>query len=112
MIVEQRTYDFYPGKVPEFMRVYDDTGARELQMRVLGHMVGYFVTELGPLNQTVHMWAYRSLDDRMARRAVLFQDPIWRTFLAQAGPLILRQESKILLPTPFSPIPVGRAESD
>lgn len=111
MIVEQRTYDFYPGKIPVFFKVYEDTGARDLQTRILGHMVGYFMSELGALNQTVHMWAYSSLDDRAARRATLMKEPVWQEFLAQASPLILRQESKILLPAPFSPIPVGHADS-
>ena len=112
MIVEQRTYDFQVGRIPEFMRIYEETGARALQLRVLGHLVGYYVTELGALNQTVHMWAYTSLDERMKRRATLFQHPVWREFLAQAGPLILRQESKILLPTPFCPMPAKAGESD
>ena len=69
MIIEQRTYDFHPGAVPKFFALYEDTGARELQRRILGNLVGYYVSEIGPLNQTVHLWGYASLDDRAARRA-------------------------------------------
>ena len=61
------------------------------------------MTELGPLNQTVHLWAYGSLDDRAARRAALMQEEVWRDFLAQVTPLFQRQVSKILLPQDFSP---------
>ncbi|ABD55185.1 NIPSNAP family protein [Jannaschia sp. CCS1] len=105
MIIEQRTYDFHPGAIPKFFNIYEETGARELQMRILGNLVGYYMTELGPLNQTVHLWGYASLDDRAARRTALMQEDVWRGFLGQILPLLQRQESKILLPQPFSPIP-------
>lgn len=112
MIVEQRTYDFYPGKIPVFLRLYEDTGARDLQARILGNLVGYFVSEIGPLNQTVHLWGYSSLDDRSARRAALMKEPLWQDFLGQVTPMIQRQQSKILLPTAFSPVGAERGESD
>jgi len=103
VIVEQRTYDFRPGTVPRFLALYED-GARQLQQRILGNMIGYFVTEHGPLNQTVHMWGYESLDERLKRRAALLEEPDWRAFLDEVTPMIVRQESKILMPTAFSPI--------
>ncbi len=102
MIVEQRTYRFKAGKVPTFMEIYEAKGL-EIQKRILGNLIGYFVTEIGPLNETVHLWGYDSLDDRTARRAALMADPDWRAFLAQIVPLLETQESKIMLPTSFSP---------
>ena len=59
MIVEQRTYTLHPGKVPEYLRLYQAEGMA-IQTRILGRMVGYFTTEIGPLNQIVHMWGYDS----------------------------------------------------
>lgn len=112
MIVEQRTYDFRPGALPKFFELYETTGARALQTRILGQLLGYFTTELGPLNQTVHLWGYRSLDDRAARRAALMTEPVWRGFLGEITPLLQRQESKILLPTAFSPIGPDGGETD
>jgi hypothetical protein len=109
VIVEQRTYDFQPGTLPEFFRLYEETGAREMQTRILGNLLAYYVSELGPLNQTVHLWQYDSLDDRARRRGALAAEPAWRDFLARVTPMIQRQESKILLPTPFSP---GAAAQD
>jgi hypothetical protein len=67
-------------------------------------MLGYFTSEFGEQNQTVHLWAYESLADRSARRASLSAEPAWRAFLEKVLPMILRQESRILTPTPFSPI--------
>lgn len=103
MIVEQRTYRFKPGAVPQFMALYEAKGLA-LQKQVLGNLLGYFVTELGPLNETVHLWGYDSLDERSRRRAALMAEPEWRAFLAEILPLLESQESKILLPTGFSPI--------
>lgn len=104
MIVEQRTYQFQTGGLPRFFALYDETGARALQIRVLGNLLGYFTTEFGSLNQSVHLWGYTSLDDRAIRRARLMEEQIWRGFLAQISTLILSQESKILMPTEFSPL--------
>jgi hypothetical protein len=90
--------------LPRFFRLYDESGARELQSRILGNLIGYFTSEIGTINQTVHLWGYSSLDDRMGRRAALMKEPVWQTFLAEAVTLIQLQESKILLPTAFSPV--------
>jgi hypothetical protein len=104
MIVEQRTYHFHPGSIPIFMKKYQESGALALQQRILGNLIGYFVTEIGPLNQTVHLWGYASLEDRAERRAALMREPEWRAFLAEILPLLQTQESRILLPTAFSPL--------
>ena len=103
MIIEQRTYIFHPGGVPAFMQRYTPE-IRELQRSILGNLIGYFVAETGVLNQTVHLWGYDSMDARMARRAELAGREEWRAFLASILPLLVTQESKILLPTAFSPI--------
>ena len=79
-------------------------GVCDVQKRILGHMIGYFTTEIGPLNQTVHLWGYDSLDERMRRRKTLGEAPEWQAFLAKVLPLIVTMETKILITTPFSPI--------
>ncbi len=103
MIIEQRTYTFHPGAIPKFMALYQE-GALEIQTRILGNLIGYFVSEIGTLNQTVHLWGFSSLDDRIERRAKLMEDTKWRSFLAEILPLLIKQESQILIPTSFSPI--------
>lgn len=103
MIVELRTYTFHPGGVADFLTYYG-AGPADLQARILGNRIGYFVTETGTLNQIVHLWGYASYEDRLERRARLLAEPEWKTFLAQILPLLQVQESKILTPTQFSPI--------
>jgi hypothetical protein len=103
VIVELRTYTLHPGKIADFLRVYTAEGL-EVQTRILGNLLGYYSTEVGTLNQFVHLWGYASFEDRLQRRAQLLADAGWRSYLEHAMPLIQRQESKLLVPTTFSPV--------
>ena len=103
MFVEQRTYTLLPGSQGEWLENYEKYGLK-IQTEILGGLVGYFSTEFGALNQVVHMWAYETFEDRAERRKKLFQNPVWLEFLPKVRPLIVSQESKILLPAAFSPI--------
>ncbi len=99
-----RTYTLRPGTHPEYLKVYEAMGM-EAQKEILGHMVGYYSTEIGPLNQIIHMWAYDSLDERSERRAKLMTDPRWQKMLPELRKYIKSQETKILVPAPFVKIP-------
>ena len=78
MIVEERCYTLKPGTVQVYYRDYDPRGL-EIQKRILGNLIGYFHTEIGELNQIVHLWGYDSLAERERRRALLAADPAWLT---------------------------------
>ena len=103
MIVEERIYTLQVGAVPEYVRLYQGEGLA-IQEPILGHLVGYYTTELGPLNQVVHMWAYQDLEDRRARRETLLADERWRAYVAKVRPYLITQENKILVPAPFSTV--------
>jgi hypothetical protein len=100
MFVEQRIYSFAPGNTGEFLKAYE-RDAMAAQTGALGQPVGYYVNEIGPLNQITTMWAYDSLDQRVERRGKLFADPVWQTFLKQCRPLMTTQETRMLIPAPF-----------
>jgi hypothetical protein len=104
MILEVRTYTAQVGKTREWLDYYEKNGL-PVQKRVLGRLVGFFTTELGTLNQIVHMWAYESLADREQRRAALGKETEWHAYLRnQPAGVLVAQETKILLPTAFSPL--------
>jgi hypothetical protein len=103
MIVEQRTYVLQPGKVPEYLRLYEDEGLA-IQEPILGSLIGYFSSEVGTLNQIVHLWGYEDLADRDRRRAELNADERWQAYVQKVRPLVVSQENAILVPAPFSPI--------
>ena len=103
MIYEMRTYRMKIGAVPAYLKLVEEEGI-EVQKKHLGHLVGYFSSEIGPLNEIVHVWAYADLVDRADRRALLAGDPRWREFLPKIQALIETMENKILTPTAFSPL--------
>ena len=101
MIVDHRTYAVKPGRLNDYLKIYEAEGY-PLQLKYLGHNLGWYVSmDIGPLNQVVHMWGYDSLADREARRGALAKDPAWGEFLAKAMPLLDHMENKILRPAPF-----------
>ena len=103
MIYEMRTYRMKVGSVPAYLKLVEEEGI-EVQKGHLGELVGYFSSEIGPLNEIVHIWAYADLADRAERRARLAADPRWRAFLPKIQALIETMENKILLPAAFSPL--------
>jgi hypothetical protein len=103
MLVDLRTYTFHPGTLPKFLTAFEAEGL-PLQTQHCGHLVGYFTTESGTLNQVVQMWAYKDAADRDQRRAGLWADPAWQAFGEKALPMIQGQENRLLKPTRFSPL--------
>ena len=104
MFVDERIYPLHAGKVPTFLKLYEEEGMA-VQTRILGKMVGYYFTDVGPLNQIVHMWGYESLDDRFERRKALQAAPEWQSYAAKMRPLVAHVENKILVPAPFFQVP-------
>jgi NIPSNAP len=103
VIVEERIYRLHPGKVPEYLRIYEAEGLA-VQQPILGNLVGWYTaTDVGELNVIVHMWGYADLADRAARRARLAASEEWKAVVAQLQPLIREQHSRILTPTAWSP---------
>jgi hypothetical protein len=102
MIVEQRSYTLKPGSVAEYLKLYEAEGLK-IQKKHLGHLFGYFHTELGALNKVVQMWAYENMADRSKRRAALQADPAWNAYIVKNRPVIVAQQNEILIPAPFSP---------
>ena len=103
MIVEQRDYHVYTGKLPEVVRLYETEGIA-LQQEILGSLVGAFTTEIGALSTYTTLWRYDSFAEREERRARLQADERWKAFLAKVQPLMHTQQNRILVPTSFSPL--------
>jgi NIPSNAP protein len=105
MIHELRTYTLHPAKVLEFIDLTRAVGypTRTRQSRC----AAYWTTEVGELNQAVHLWEYDDFAHRTRVRAALAADPEWPTFLARIRPCLLHQESTILIPSDVAPFTPG-----
>lgn len=101
MIIDHRTYTLHPNKVNEFVKIYSEQGY-PIQKKHLGDCVGWYVSmDIGQLNQVVHMWRYKDLNDRAERRAKMNADPAWQAYLQAVTPFLQHMENKILTPAPF-----------
>ena len=102
MIYEQRTYTLPHGQMDDYLARFE-AEALPLEMKYLGRLLGFYVTEIGMLNQVVHIWVYDSMADREQRRAAMDADPEWQAFKVRNRGSFVAQEVKIMRPTKFSP---------
>ena len=104
MIHELRTYTVTPGKLAEYVALSGSIG-RPIRSDRFGKLVGYWSTELGPLNQVVHLWEFADLAARTAARAGLAKDERWvKEYLSVSTPLLRAQENMILAPAEWYPL--------
>jgi len=100
-IYELRTYRAQVGRAGEWLAHFKAImPTREKYSK----NVGLWQTEMGQLNEVVHMWAYRDLNDRAAVRGKVLQDPEWQAFLGKSAPLLLEMKAIPLIPAAHSPI--------
>ena len=55
MIVDLRIYTTLPGRLPEFVALYE-AKAWPLQRKYLENCLGWYTTVVGELNPVVHVW--------------------------------------------------------
>jgi NIPSNAP len=103
VIVEERSYHVYTGKLAEVVRLYAEEGS-PVQQEILGNLVGAFTVDVGDVSTIVHLWAYDSYAERERRRAILQADQRWKDFLPKLQPLIHTQRTRMLRPTSYSPV--------
>jgi hypothetical protein len=103
VIVEERIYRVKAGKLSRYLQLVREEGLA-IQQPILGNLIGYFHTDIGPLNQIVHLWGYADLNDRAERRNRLAADPAWQAFLLKLTETLDTLENRILIPTDFSPL--------
>jgi NIPSNAP len=95
---EMRSYVLKAGGTPLMAERWGEYLPGRLK---LSPLVGVFTSDVGSLNQWVHIWAYKSLDERVAVRKKATADGTWPP---PGDSPVVKQETKILLAAPFSPI--------
>lgn len=71
------------------------------QRRYIGGMLGYYSSEIGDLNEVVHLWAHDSLDTRETKRAAMRADPEFQAYWQEVREIVVTQRTRILKPAPF-----------
>jgi len=105
-LYEKRTYSVMVGRMQEALRLYTDLGWPALEAAGFStHLVGYFVSDTGPLHQLMHLWRF---DDDAARRDFwkrVYANDDFMAFAAQIRPLIAAQDVQLLQSAPWGPRP-------
>ncbi len=103
MIFEMRTYTIKIGELNNYISHFEQVGMPIISK--YSTLIGYWHTEIGELNQVIHIWSYCDLNERAEKRAELYKDESWLTdFIPKAMFMLEKQESKILSAANFSPI--------
>ena len=99
MIYEFRTYTTGPGQAPLLAKYSAEIG-RPIRGDDHGKLEGYWLTEIGPLNQVMHLWSYEDMNHRADVKSKLAANEAWRNeYLTKTGPLILRQDNRLMTAT-------------
>src|SRR6202789_3478144 len=74
MIIEMRTYTLRPGTLVEVeKRFAEGLPGREKHSK----LAAFWHTEVGPLNQIIHVWTYDSFEHRADVRAAASKEERW-----------------------------------
>jgi hypothetical protein len=96
MIYELRTYTLKQGTLPDVVKAAS-TVSLDIRGNNYGKLEGYWQTEIGPLNQVMHLWSYQDLNQRAQLRAELSKNPRWGAeYVPLIRPNLLRQEIRLL----------------
>lgn len=102
MIVEKRSFVMRSGTISTYLNAFEQEGYA-LQKEFLGEgELAFLVSETGPLEQVVQLWAYADWNDREERRKALFADPRFKSMSEKMHPLIQHKNTQLLAPTSFS----------
>jgi hypothetical protein len=84
-VIDLLIHTIRPRGMPEYLKLFEEL-ALPVARRHLGEPLGYYVTQIGPLNQVVHLWAFESLADMEQRHpSVTFRVTLRETRPARGG---------------------------
>lgn len=101
-VYELRQYSCSPGDAPEYLKLSRDF----LHLRIKhSKLFGFWTSELGGLNQTIHLWEYDDLDHRANVRKNLASDKDWQEkYISKAMPRVSSQTNSVIIPFSWSPL--------
>ena len=99
MIYEVRTYRLQPRGVPEFI---DTFGKAYEKRKNLSRLAAFFHTEIGMLNEVIHIWPYKDAGEREKKRARSAEDRKY-AWPPKVAHLQQHMQSEVFVPAPFTP---------
>jgi hypothetical protein len=80
MIYEVRTYRLKPNTGPEVVKRFGEAYEKR---KKYSELAAFFTTDIGPLNQIIHIWPYKDLNERAKIRAESVKDGTWPPKIAE-----------------------------
>jgi len=106
VIYEKRTYQVPPGRMPEVVKLYQELGMPALEAGGFSSkLVGYFISDTGPLHQLIHLWRFEDDAARRAHWGGLAQDAGFMAFAVKLRPILQSQEVQLMTAAPWGPHP-------
>ncbi|SDF17604.1 MULTISPECIES: NIPSNAP family protein [Thalassobaculum] len=103
-LYELRTYKIVVGKLQEVLKLYETEGWPALDPHK-DKLVGYFVGDVGGMNELIHVWKYTDDADRRAHWAAVYANEKFMAFAAKLRPNLISQENKLMVGAPWGPRP-------
>lgn len=105
MIYEVRTYRTKPRAVPTVMDVF---GKAYEKRKKLSPLAAFFHTDIGMLNQIIHIWPYKDAADREKKRMESAKDKKY-AWPPKIGEHLEEMQTEIFIPSPMTPeFPKGK----
>jgi len=99
MIYEIRTYGIAPGNLAEVEKRFAEGYEHRKKYSPL---TAFLHTEIGPLNEVVHIWGYKDLAERARIRGEAAKDPNWPPKIRE---FVRTMRAEIVTPFDFVPTP-------
>ncbi len=105
MIYDFRMYTLKPGCTPDYMTAVKEL-AFPIRQRYGIKLAGWYYSDIGELNQVVHIWGYRDHAHLREGRAQFTSDPDWTgKYVPRITPLIETQRTHLMVSPDFAPEP-------
>jgi len=98
-VFEMRCYSLTPGSLPGVASRWESKIAERTKLSPVVMAGG---VEFGQANRFIHIWAYKSMNQRMEVREQARKAGVWPP--PGGGEELLAQENKIMMPSSFSPL--------
>ena len=100
-IYEYRCYTTKNGKAEAWSKMFID--AMPIRKKY-GSPICAWITKFGNCNEVSHLWCFKSLEERLASRALAAADKAWQNFAKNGGELLCSMSSSVMIPHPHSPL--------
>ena len=105
MIYDFRQYTFKPGAIPDYMKAVEELSI-PIRAKYGVKLAGWYYSDVGELNQVVHIWGYRDYAHLDEAKKQVAADPDWTgKYLPAVRGLIQAQKTYLMLSPEFAPQP-------